>query len=89
MGLAILATNARIVTDEMFIEAAHAVADQVTEEQLKLGMLFPPQSQVLEVAIHTATRVAKLVFDSNLAQVPRPDDIEALVRSHLYTPSYS
>jgi hypothetical protein len=33
--------------------------------------------------------VAKLVFDSNLAQVPRPDDIEALVRSHLYTPTYA
>ena len=89
VGLAILATNARIVTDEMFIEAAHAVADQVTAEQLKLGMLFPPQSEVLEVAIHTATRVAKLVFDSNLAQVSRPDDIEALVRSHVYTPSYT
>ena len=89
VGLAILATNARVVTDEMVIEAAHAVADQVTEEQLKLGMLFPPQSQVLEVAIHTATRVAKLVFDSNLAQVPRPDNIEALVRSKLYSPSYS
>jgi malate dehydrogenase (oxaloacetate-decarboxylating)(NADP+) len=89
VGLAILATNAKVVTDEMFIEAAHAVADQVTDEQLKLGMLFPPQSEVLEVAVHTATRVAKLVFDSNLAQVPRPDDIEGLVRSHLYTPTYA
>ena len=55
----------------------------MTAEQLKLGMLFPPQSEVLEVAIHTATRVAKLVFDSNLAQVARPDDIEGLVRSYL------
>jgi malate dehydrogenase (oxaloacetate-decarboxylating)(NADP+) len=63
-------------------------ADQVSAEQLKLGMLFPPQSEVLEVAIHTATRVAKLVFDSNLAQVARPDDIEGLVRSYLYTPTY-
>jgi hypothetical protein len=25
----------------MFIESAHALADQVTPEQLKLGMLFP------------------------------------------------
>ena len=28
----------------MFIEAAHAVADQMTPEQLKLGMVFPPYS---------------------------------------------
>ena len=89
VGLAILATNAKVVTDEMFIEAAHAVADQVTDEQLKLGMLFPPQSEVLEVAVHTATRVATLVFDSNLAGVERPQDIEALVRSKIYTPTYA
>jgi len=40
VGLAIHATNATRITDQMFIEAAHAVADQVTPEQLKLGMLF-------------------------------------------------
>jgi malate dehydrogenase (oxaloacetate-decarboxylating)(NADP+) len=89
VGLAILATNAKVVTDEMFIEAAHAVADQVTDEQLKLGMLFPPQSDVLEVAVKTATRVATLVFERDLAGVARPDNIEALVRSHTYTPTYS
>ena len=32
------------------------MADQVTAEQLKLGMLFPPQSEVLEMAIHTTPR---------------------------------
>lgn len=37
IGMAIYATNAKRATDEMFIEAAHAVADQVTTEQLKLG----------------------------------------------------
>jgi Malic enzyme, NAD binding domain len=47
VGMAIYATNAKRVTDEMFIEAAHAVADQVRPDQLKLGMLFPPQSNIL------------------------------------------
>ncbi len=36
--------------------AVHALADQVIAEQLKLGMLFPPQSEMLEVAIHTTPR---------------------------------
>lgn len=88
VGMAVYATNARRVTDEMFIESAHAVADQVTPEQLKLGMLFPPQSNILEVEIKTAARVAKLVFDSGLARVERPADIEALIRSHVYEPKY-
>ena len=88
VGMAIYATNAKRVTDEMFIEAAHAVADQVTPEQLKLGMLFPPQSNILEVEIQTAARVAKLVFDAGLARVDRPANIEAFIRRHLYKPEY-
>jgi malate dehydrogenase (oxaloacetate-decarboxylating)(NADP+) len=88
VGMAVFATHASRITDEMFIEAAHAVADQVSDEQLKLGMLFPPQSNILEVQIKTAARVAKLVFDSKLAGVPRPDDLEVLIRSHVYTPAY-
>src|SRR6202008_1753224 len=64
VGMAIYATNAKRVTDEMFIEAAHAVADQVRPDQLKLGMLFPPQSNIFETEIQTAARVARLVFDS-------------------------
>jgi hypothetical protein len=80
VGMAIYATNAKRVTDAMFIEAAHAVADQVTPDQLKLGMLFPPQSNLLEVEVQTAARVAKLVFDAGLARADRPADIEAFIR---------
>jgi len=88
VGMAIYATNAKRVTDEMFIEAAHAVADQVTADQLKLGMLFPPQSNILEVEVQTAARVAKLVFDSDLARVDRPTDMVAFIRQHVYKPEY-
>jgi malate dehydrogenase (oxaloacetate-decarboxylating)(NADP+) len=88
VGMAIYATNAKRATDAMFIEAAHAVADQVTPEQLKPGMLFPPQSNILEVEVQTAARVAKLVFDADLARVDRPADMEAFIRQHLYKPEY-
>jgi len=88
VGMAIYATNAKRVTDNMFIEAAHAVADQVNTEQLKLGMLFPPQSNILEVEIQTAARVAKLVFDERLARVDRPADMVAFIRQHVYKPEY-
>jgi malate dehydrogenase (oxaloacetate-decarboxylating)(NADP+) len=44
--MAIYATNAKRATDRMFIEAAHAVADQVTAEQLKLGMVFLTYSAI-------------------------------------------
>ena len=68
VGLTIHVTKAKRVTDEMFIEAAHAVANQVAPEQLKLGMLFPPQSNILAVEIKTAPHVADLVFTRDLSE---------------------
>lgn len=89
VGMAIFATEASRVTDEMFIEAARAVADQVPSELLKQGLLYPLQSNILETEIQTAARVAKLVFDSGLARVPRPSDMVAFIRQHVYKPEYT
>lgn len=88
VGMAIYATQASRVTDEMFIEAASAVADQVSPELLKQGLLYPLQANILETEIQTAARVAKLVFDSNLARVEQPKDMVAFIRSHVYKPEY-
>jgi malate dehydrogenase (oxaloacetate-decarboxylating)(NADP+) len=88
VAMAIYATQAKRVSDEMFIEAAKAVADQVTPELLAQGLLYPLQANILETEIKTAARVAKLVFDSGLAGIERPADMEALIRQHVYTPSY-
>src|SRR5580704_2781014 len=88
VGMAIFATQASRVTDEMFIEAARAVADQVPSELLKQGLLYPLQSNILETEIQTAARVAKLVFDSGLARVARPADMVAFIREHVYKPEY-
>ena len=89
VGMAIFATQAKRVTDEMFIEAGQAVADQVPSDLLKQGLLYPLQSNVLETEIQTAARVAKLVFDSGLARVARPADMVAFIREHVYSPGYS
>jgi malate dehydrogenase (oxaloacetate-decarboxylating)(NADP+) len=88
VGMAIFATQASRVTDEMFIEAARAVADQVAPDLLKQGLLYPLQSNILETEIQTAARVAKLVFDGGLARVDRPTDMVAFVRGHVYKPKY-
>jgi len=88
VGMAIFATQSSRVSDEMFIEAAKAVADQVPPKMLEQGLLYPPQSNILETEIQTAARVAKLVFDSGLARVDRPDDMVAFIRQHVYKPEY-
>ena len=89
IGMAIFATQAKRVTDQMFIESARAVADQVPDDLLKQGLLYPLQSNILETEIRTAARVAKLVFDSGLARVDRPTDMVSFIRRHVYKPMYS
>jgi malate dehydrogenase (oxaloacetate-decarboxylating)(NADP+) len=89
MGMAIFATEANRVTEEMFIVAARAVAEQVTDQSLATGLIYPPQSQILKASLHVATRVAEYVFDKNLARVSRPNDIGALIRARAYRPVYS
>src|SRR3984893_13012151 len=81
MGMAVFATEATRVAEEMFIVAARAVAEQVTDQSLATGLIYPPQSHILAASLHVAERVAGYIFDNGLAQVPRPDDVGSLIRS--------
>ena len=89
MGMAVFATEATRITDEMFIVAARAVAEQVTEANLATGLIYPPQSRIFAASLHVATRVAGHIFDKNLARVERPKDIAALIHSRAYRPVYA
>ena len=88
MGMAVLATEAKRVTQQMFIVAAKAVAEQVTQEDLNTGLIYPPQSQILNASLHTAAKVATYVFDNGLARAERPKDISANIKALAYKPVY-
>jgi len=89
MGMAVFVTEATRVTEEMFIVAAKAVAEQVTDENLAVGLIYPPQSRILDASLHVAERVATYIFDKKLARVPRPHDIGAFIRARAYRPIYA
>jgi malate dehydrogenase (oxaloacetate-decarboxylating)(NADP+) len=89
MGMAVLATEATRVTEEMFIIAARAVAEQVTEANLANGLIYPPTSNIFDASLHVAGQVAAYIFDHGLARVPRPADIDAHVRARAYKPVYT
>jgi malate dehydrogenase (oxaloacetate-decarboxylating)(NADP+) len=88
VGMAVYATGARRVTDEMFIAAAAGVAEQVTPGDIAIGLVYPPVSRILETELRVAARVAEVIFDRGLARVERPSDILAYIRAQAYVPSY-
>jgi malate dehydrogenase (oxaloacetate-decarboxylating)(NADP+) len=88
IGLAVYATGAKRVTDEMFIAAARAVAEQVTQAELDIGLIYPPQSTIMKTELYAAQRVAEVIFARGLARVPAPNDISAFVESQTYKAEY-
>jgi malate dehydrogenase (oxaloacetate-decarboxylating)(NADP+) len=88
IGLAAYATRAWRVSDEMFIAAARAIAEQVTEADLNVGLIYPPASAILKTEIHAAQRVAQVIFDRGLAGVPEPADPQSFIESQVYQPVY-
>ena len=88
IGMAVYATKAKRVTDDMFIAAAHGVAERVTKAELDVGLIYPPQSDLLETELHAAARVAEVIFDSGLASVERPPDLMSFIRAKAYRPEY-
>jgi len=88
MAMALYATQAKRVTDDMFLTAAQAIAEQVSEDSLAAGLIYPPRERILNASLHVAERVATCIFDHGLARVPRPDDIGALIRARAYRPVY-
>ena len=88
MGMAIYATEARRVTDAMFIVAAKALSDQVTDANLKVGLIYPPQRDILNVSLKVAAVIAAYIFDEGLAGVPKPDNVETYVSGKAYSPEY-
>jgi len=88
MGMAVYATEARRVTDEMFIVAAKSVAEQVHDDSLAVGLIYPSQGKIFSASLHVAAQVAEYVFDHGLARAPKPADIGRWIRDKAFTATY-
>jgi malate dehydrogenase (oxaloacetate-decarboxylating)(NADP+) len=88
IGLGAIASGARHITNEMFMSAAHALAELVTEADLAQGSLYPALPRIREVSASIATEVSRVAYRIGLASGRMPDDMWAHVKSHMYQPGY-
>jgi malate dehydrogenase (oxaloacetate-decarboxylating)(NADP+) len=88
VGLGVIASGARHITDEMFMSAALTLAQLVTEQDLAQGSLYPALTRIREVSELIAAGVAKVAYARGLAAEPAPPDLAAHVRAHMYEPVY-
>ena len=88
VGLGAIACEATRVTDEMFFESARALANEVSEDDLAEGRIFPPLARIRDVSAKSGAAVAEVAYRRGLAVRPRPDDLLAFMKSQMYVPDY-
>jgi malate dehydrogenase (oxaloacetate-decarboxylating)(NADP+) len=88
VGLGVIASGSKLVTDEMFMAAAHALANSVSESDLKQGSLYPALPRIREVSAQIGAAVADVAYQNGLAVGPPPNDLIGFVQSQMYDPNY-
>ena len=88
VGLGVIVSHSRVVTDEMFLAAAHSLANMVKISDLERGRVYPPLSDIRQVSAQIAADVAKMVYDNGFTDKPEPEDILAEVQEYMYRPIY-
>ncbi|GFH53301.1 NAD-dependent malic enzyme [Chaetoceros tenuissimus] len=91
LGLGATLAGAKRVSDKMLYVAAESLANFVTDEDLKVGKVFPPLSSIRDVSRNVAVEVIKQAMEEGQArrlvgkEIP---DLEAYVQRKMYDPVY-
>src|SRR5664279_516703 len=88
VGLGAIVSGTRLVTDGMFMAAAHTLAQLVSEADLDQGSLYPALPRIREVSARIAAAVAEVAYQRGLAAGQPPKDLLAYVQSQMYDPRY-
>jgi malate dehydrogenase (oxaloacetate-decarboxylating) len=88
VGLGVLATGARRVTDTMFLAAAQALSACAPALQAPTAPLYPPVEAVREVAQQVAVAVGLAAQQAGVAALTTPEALEQQVKALMWTPRY-
>jgi malate dehydrogenase (oxaloacetate-decarboxylating)(NADP+) len=88
VGLGVITSGAKHVTDEMLAAAAQTLAGEVSQEDLDAGCVYPPLGKIRETSGRIAASVAAVAYRQDLASVPMPENLLAFMREEMFEPEY-
>ena len=88
IGLGVLASNARLVTQTMFLTAAKVLADIVTEDEIRRGAVYPALTRIRDASQAIAVAVCQVALQEKLTDAQLPEDLTSYVKSLMYEPNY-
>jgi len=87
VGLGVLVSEAREVTDGMFAAAADALAGQLPEEDRAAGVLFPRVAGLRGITAQVAEAVVRQAVSDGVARNP-PDNPAEAIAAAMWDPAY-
>lgn len=89
MALGCIISGTIRIQDDMFTEAAAALASLVSKDDIEKGLIYPVFSYIRKISAHIAAAVAKRAYELGLAtRIPQPEDLVKYAESCMYSPAY-
>ena len=88
LGLGAIVSEARTMTDELFLVAARTLADQVSTARLASGALYPPVEDLRPVSRAVGLAVAEAAVAAGLAGIAPETDVAAAIDAAMWWPDY-
>ncbi|CAF1091184.1 unnamed protein product, partial [Adineta steineri] len=89
VGLAIVTCGIRHIPDELFYLAAKTLSQQVTNDDLQVGLVYPPIEKIRDVSRKIAVVLAEYAYEKNIASLyPKPNHLEKFIQTKQYTVEY-
>ncbi|MGA0033252.1 MAG: NAD-dependent malic enzyme, partial [Burkholderiales bacterium] len=86
IGLGVIASKSKVITDGMFMQAAHTLAQLVTEADLAQGSLYPALPRIREVSAHIAATIAGTAAASGIAGRALAAEALKSIEAQMYEP---
>jgi len=86
IGLGAVWCEARTLPDDLFLEAARALASLVRDRDLDAACLYPSLRDIRKISLAIAVKVASKAYAMKLARRPRPRDLRKSIASFMYEP---
>ncbi len=88
VGLGCIVAGARIVTDSMFLVAARALSECVTDERFATGAVYPSTTELREVSLKIAVKIVEEAKRLHLGRQIPSERIASEVEEAMWYPEY-
>lgn len=89
VGLAIVTCLIRHIPDELFYLTAKTLSEQVTTDDLSVGLVYPPIEKIRDVSRKIAVALGEYAYEKDLAALyPKPKDLDKFIKAQQYTGEY-